>query len=91
MTSVVDDTLDAYVSVISLAVKFKGLIVNGAKLMILAYLLLLAGQLQDDEIFGEHIGLDLGIVLVATGGAVQKLLLLVHDRKTLLAHRVPAV
>jgi hypothetical protein len=30
-------------------------------------------------------------VLVTTGRAVQELLLLVHDRQTLLAHRVPAV
>lgn len=87
----VDDTLHANVSIISLAIKFIGLIVNRAKLMIFPNLLLLTGQLQDNKIFGEHIRLYLGIVLVATGGTVQKLLLLVDYRQTLLAHRVPAV
>jgi hypothetical protein len=79
VTRMVDDALHAYVSVICLTVELERLIVNRAKLMIFSYLFLLACQLQDDEIFSEHIGFDLGVMFVAAGGAVEKLLLFVDD------------
>lgn len=91
VAGVVDDALDADVSVVSFAVEFVGLVVEGAELVVLADLLLLAGELEDDEVFGEHVGLYLRVVLVAAGGAIQKLLLLVDDRQALLAHRMSAV
>lgn len=47
--------------------------------------------MEDDEVFGEHVGSDLRIVLVAAGGAVQELLLLVYHVQALLADRVSAV
>ena len=75
----VDDALHANVSVIRLTVELERLIVGRAKLMICSYLFLLACQLQDDEIFSEHIGLNLGVMFIAAGGAVEKLLLFVDD------------
>jgi hypothetical protein len=91
MAGMLDDAFDADVSVIGLAVELEGLVVEGTELVISSNLFLLAGQLQDDEVFGEHVGFDLRIVFVAAGRAVQELLLVVDDREALLADRVPAV
>lgn len=86
-----DDALHADVAVVGLAVELEGLVVEGAELVVAADLLLLAGQLQHDEVLGEHAGPQLRVVLVAAGGAVQELLLLVDHVQALLADRVPAV
>lgn len=81
----------ADVSIIGLAVKLEGLIVNSAELMIATDFFLLAGQLQHDEVLRQHIGSQLGVVLVSAGGTVQELLLLVDHIETLLANGVSAV
>jgi hypothetical protein len=47
--------------------------------------------LQDDEVLGEHIGLNLRVMFISAGGTVQKLLLLVDDRQAFFADRVPAI
>lgn len=86
-----DDALHADVLPVALAVELEGLVVEGAELVVFADLLLLAGELQHDEILAEHVGLDLRIVLEAAGGAVQELLLLEDDAQALLADSVPAV
>ena len=86
-----DDTLHADVLSITLAVELEWLIVEGAELMVFSNLLLLAGQLEHDEVFAEHIGLDLRVVLEAAGRTVQEFFLFEDDAQTLLADCVPTV
>jgi hypothetical protein len=64
------DALDADVSVISFAKKLVGLVVQSAEFMVFSDFLLVTGELQDNEIFGEHVGLDLRVVLESTCGTV---------------------
>jgi hypothetical protein len=85
------DALDADVDIISLAVELVGLVVESAELVVLPDFFFLTGELQHNEIFSKHVRLYLGVVLVSAGRAVEKLLFLVDDRQTFLAHCVPAV
>ena len=87
----VRNALHAYVSVISFTIKLEGLVVNRAKLMIFSYLFFLTGQLQNYKILCEHVWFDLRVMFVATSRAVEELLLLVYDRKALLADCVATV
>lgn len=91
VSGVFDYALHADVLIIGLAVKLVRLIMQRTKLMILADLLLLTCQLQHYEIFSQHVGLYLRVVLEAAGRAVQELLLVVDYRQALLADRVTAV
>lgn len=91
MAGVVDDALDADVSIIGFAVELIGFIVDGAELVVLSDFFLLACELQHYKIFGEHVGFDLRVVLVAAGGAVQEFFFLVDDGEALFADRVAAV
>lgn len=85
------DTLHADVFGVGLAVETVGLVVLGTEVVIVTQLQLLAGQLQCNEVLGEHVGLDLRVVLVPARRTVQELLLVVHHLQAQLAHCVAAV
>lgn len=70
MACVIDDALDANISIISFTIELIWFVVNGTKLMIFTDFLLLAGKLKYYEILGKHVGLDLRIMLVSAGGTI---------------------
>ena len=79
MPRVIDNALNANISIISFAIELIWFVMNCAKLVIFTDFLLLAGKLKHYEILGEHIGLDLGIMFVSTGGTIKKFLLLINN------------
>ena len=85
------DALNTDIFVVGLAVKFEGFVVENTEFVAFTDLLLVAGQLEDNEIFAEHIGLDLWVMFESTGGTVQELLLFVHNKEALLADSVTTV
>lgn len=70
MTSVIRNTFNANVGVVDFAKKFIRLIMNAAKLVIFSNFFLLAGKLEYNKIFGEHIGFNLWVMFISAGGAV---------------------
>lgn len=77
--------------IVSLTVKLVRLVMEGTELMILADLFFLTGQLQHNEVFSQHVGFYLWVMLETTRRTVQKLLLVVDYRQALLANRVATV
>jgi hypothetical protein len=51
----------------------------------------MAGQLQHNEVFGEHIWFNLRVMFESACGAVQKFLLFVDNGEALFANCVTAV
>ena len=91
MSSMLGNALHTNVLITRFAEEFIRLIMQRTELMIFANLFLLAGQLQDYEVFCEHVGFYLRVVLVAASRAIQELLLLIDNGKALLADSMPAI
>lgn len=78
----------AYVFVAGLAIKFERLVVKAAELVIASDFFFMTGQLQNDEVFTEHVGPDLRVMFESASGAIQEFFLFVDDTETLLANCV---
>ena len=63
----------------------------GTKLMIFPDFLLMASELKGNIVFGEHVGLNLGIVLEPAGGTVEEPFFIIDDVEALLTDSVAAV
>jgi hypothetical protein len=85
------DALDADVFLVGFTEEAKGLIMIWAELVILSELLFLTGQLQGDVVFCKICGLNLGAMLVATGGTIEHFLFFVYYEEALLTNSVTAV
>lgn len=70
MASVIRNAFDADVFVICFAIKLVRFVVEGTKLVIASDLLLMACQLKHDEVFAQHVRLDLRIMFEPTSRTI---------------------
>ena len=70
MTGMFSNTLNADIFIVSFAIKFIRLVMEGTKLMVPSNLLLVTSQLQDYKIFTQHIRFDLRVMFKSTCRAV---------------------
>ena len=91
MACVLSYAFHAYVFIVGFAVEFKGLVMGRTELMTTSDLFLMTGQLKYNEIFAEHVGLDLWVMFEAASGTIQELFLVVDNGKAFFADRMATV